>query len=196
MKVLLGIWTLSLAVLAPAASRSEAAESNSPVKDISSPVRENRERAASRVLSDRSTTIKTLIQLAGAKEEKPQWRGPKDLAVELLGEYRATEAIDLLVKDVSYRVPAISPADDSLVGYTCAKALIEIGSPSVQAIVRCLQQPAKEKELMLFAHVIRRIDGEDVGLFRLEAALKETPLGAKKNIESLIEIYKAKRTDF
>ncbi len=47
-----------------------------------------------------------------------------------------------------------------------------------------------ERDLHLFAYVIRQVDGDEVGLFRLQLAAKNAQGTHKINLLNLIDIYK------
>ena len=167
--------------------------------------------AAARELTERrAQTIKALIAIVkepvpdGAAEAKDpadaikaSFNNSRQIAIELLGEYRATEAVDVLITNISYRVASISSGEYTVASaYPSVRALAKIGTPSLAAIIARLDQPATEKEMKLFATVFRLVDGEDVAILRAELALKKAEGLKKKNLEQLVALLKAKRWYF
>ena len=124
--------------------------------------------SAKEELNARKQRIDALLLIAGRREKKAEFFGAKELAINLLGEYRATEAVDFLAKHVSYEVPSILREYHPLDGYPSAKALVKIGNPSIEGIHRRLATPCNEKEVELFAYIIYLIDGDAVGMSRLQ----------------------------
>lgn len=125
-------------------------------------------------------------------------------AIQMLGNYRAVEAVNFLIRNVSLRSGATQYDYTPLGDFSCVHALIKIGNPSIAGILRRLSPVGNvvdpnllnEQDLHLFAYIIREIDGHEVGLFRLEEALKGASGANQQNLLKLIEIYKRKESGF
>jgi hypothetical protein len=162
---------------------------------------------ATEITSNRDKVIESLLRIAQASNAKTGTAYfAKQLAIETLGDYRAEKAVDFLISDIAFveALPIKRGLGDSYVwGLPCARSLIRIGQPSINVIMQRLGKPAKIKELALFGFVIHEIDGEKIGLFRLETALKdieavlkmpagvsEEGLTRRNNLRRIIEIYR------
>lgn len=152
-----------------------------------------RARVASELREARQKTISELMAVAEAPSKPEELNSAKELSIDLLGEYRATEAIELLIKNIEYHVSSITFERVPAANYPCVRALAKIGVPSLHAIIRHLDNPCSEKELKLCANVFRLVDGDDVGVLRVEIALKKAEGQARKNLEQLIVLLKAER---
>jgi hypothetical protein len=121
--------------------------------------------------------------------------GAVQTAIELLGEFRATEAIDTLIENITFfhlrdltRMTSGEDFTDMLKGlavrvrpgsYTpdsCAtvRALVHIGTPSVPAALRALKSGKREMsagEVELLSYVIGRIEGTQSAIALLEGEL-------------------------
>lgn len=127
-------------------------------------------------------------------------------AIDLLGDYRAKDAADLLVVNCTVHLLfGVMMDNNILAGYPSIQALVNIGNPSVEAILRRMMsvehlvdpKPLEPRDLHAFAYIVSQIDGEEVGLFRLELALKEANTEKqKKSFTELVEIYKKKESVF
>lgn len=149
--------------------------------------------------------VQQLIILASKKDDHRDVNSSKELAIELLGELRASESAQMLVDQIALKVPVIVTAVIPFQDFPALRALIKIGNPSIEAIFRRLSPlehlveltPLGPHDLHLFALVIREVDGEEVGLFRLQLVLKNAKTEKqKKNFSDLIEIYKKKEDEF
>lgn len=159
--------------------------------------------AATNIMEARKKSIDHLLKLARQKEDGSVIRGTKEISIDLLGALRAHEAVPFLVKHVDYRVAYVSRADNPIQGYPCARALIAIGAASLPEISDRMGRPLQELEIFLFAYIARCIDGEEIGLARLElwrrqaegVPTEDGPI-KRKNLDRLIEHYKTKKTGF
>ncbi len=155
---------------------------------------------AANMREERTRVVKQLLAIAQAKKMPEKRRlspsSPQVLAIELLGEYRAEEAVEFLVDNITMYAPGLSIDEDGpAIGYPCVHALVNIGLPSVKEILKRLNFSVTEKELRLYNTVIWMVDG-DVGLLRLENALKHATEKNRANLKTLIRMHKAKEWQF
>ncbi len=157
----------------------------------------------------RSENIIKLLSFAQEQMKPEERQKPKSLtahmaltsSIRLLGEYKATEAIDFLLDNVSETFFDVSLSLNSLMGRPTVQALVNIGAPSVRRIIERLQNPLQksevdERQLREFATIIRQVDGNEVGLFRLQQAAKNAEGTGKVNLLNLIEIYNRNESIF
>jgi len=163
--------------------------------------------AAMALSSNRVEIISALLQAVEYPGTNRTERFAKQLSIETLGDYRSPEAVGPLISNITF--PEVYPSRKRgldtpyILGLPCTRSLIQIGQPSINGIMHRLEKPATVKELSLFGLVIHEIDGEKIGLFRLEAAVKEIevrlniPAGVSEgdlrklaNLRRLIEIYR------
>ncbi|MGH7927175.1 MAG: hypothetical protein ACREQV_05220 [Candidatus Binatia bacterium] len=144
-----------------------------------------REDARHGLRKKRENVIKSMMAVFETKSDELEFLSAKDKAVYILGEYRAVEAVDLLAKNIAYQSPFSNQASFNrpLINYLAAQALVKIGCPSREAIRRQLIMPATVEEMKLFTFVILEIDGEEMGLFRLERWLEQAETQRAKRLE-------------
>lgn len=140
--------------------------------------------------------IDYLLSLA-ARNSEPGHNTTKQLAIELLGELRTSreDVLHLLMTNIRYQGPRSSNEYDILQSYSCAVSLIEIGAPIYRVFPGSLAERRDDFELVLLANVVRRIEGHEMGLLRLQQMLRQThkEAGWRKNLVQLYHIYQRKR---
>ena len=151
------------------------------------------ERQADQMRQDRKRIIQRLLSVAQEKtpERELSPTSPQVLAIGLLGEYRAEEAVDLLVRNIELFVPRSSFELIPASSYPCVRSLARIGLPALAGILRQLEGDVTTKQTRLFATVVMLIDGEKMGLVRLEDALKNATGKKLSNLQTLVKMYKA-----
>jgi hypothetical protein len=119
---------------------------------------------------ERNETIRAVLKLLAQKPASPAETEAE--AIVLLGDLRAEEAVDLLVSRVTF----IDPRPVSEVGmsstYPAVGALIRIGYPAVQGILRrgfLKERTIQEQKLM--AYVIRVTLGDRIARAVVEEQL-------------------------
>lgn len=121
--------------------------------------------------------------------------------ISLFGLLRAEQATSLLVQNVTRRTVGLMLEARAFADFPSVDALIQIGNPSVHEILRRMKPQIStateypERDLHLFAYVIRQVDGDEVGLFRLELEAKRATGTHKLNLLNLIDIYKLNETE-
>ena len=176
--------TLILLGLGPAEKAFEA-------KAFQSQSREEREAIAETIRQDRAKIIQDLISVAAAKVKAPSsdgqgfpedsvWHEPKHLAIQILGDLRATESVSVLMNNLGYYNPESTHMPRLELRYSgfafpAAKSLSLIGMPAVQPLLArlsILQETATERRICLWT--LKEILGERLAKVRLEMALEET----------------------
>lgn len=115
--------------------------------------------------------IRVLNDTAAPASRKTQEQ--KESALHLLGTLRASdhhEALELLAKNVSF--PAGVFFGDPLSGFPAARAIVEIGSPALRELLHIVERERTNHELRLVAFIIKRVDGRELGLCRIELEIK------------------------
>ena len=149
---------------------------------------------------ERKRSVNELLQLveveAKKKERKFSETRKLEAGIRLLGEYRALQAVEFLVDHIDLKGTGATLELTPLVSYPVVGALVEIGNPARDRILEKLSPPMSdateipERKLHLYSYVIRRIDGDEVGLYRLQLAEKQATGTHKINLLNLIDIYK------
>ncbi|MDA1049853.1 MAG: hypothetical protein O3C40_05170 [Planctomycetota bacterium] len=130
------------------------------------------------LLERRRTDVTSLRQALSTCPDS--WAGDlqKKAIIELLGELRASEAADDLVRIVSF-TPALhelgEPSD--LQHYPAAHSLVRIGVPAHRAIFNRLHHPVTDEELKVFAYILSAHAGlvdAPTGLFYIRRAKPAT----------------------
>lgn len=134
--------------------------------------------------------IAEFLRIAGKKEDIAQHYGPRHLAIELLGEYRADdqEVVRWLSDNVTLRYNVAVSERTPLSGYVCAIALSKIGRAAAHEIFARVSHDRTDKELELFTHVLIHNDDEEIAVtrFRLEQRLKGANGTHKRNLEKML----------
>lgn len=171
-----------------------------------------REKAYSAMAKERADTIKALMDLAGQQVTPKQLGSGKDiltenpyhdrkhLAILLLGELRAAEAVPVLMRNIDYVNPRAADGGYALGipgGYPAVEALIRIGMPSVDAVVKQLRTYKEACEgRRLCCVVLRDILGYNLALARLQMALdQERDEGAKACLSAAATNLKEKMAE-
>jgi len=151
---------------------------------------EEREAVAETIRQERAKIINGLIQVAATKGEAappdthgfPQdgvWHDAKHLAILLLGDLRASEAVSVLMKNLCYRNPESTnmPRLELKYGgfaYPAARSLSKIGMPAVQPLLARLSVLREtETEHRICTWTLKEILGERLAKVRLEMAVEE-----------------------
>ena len=152
----------------------------------------SRERQAEAILSARNEAIQSLmntVRLAeqpGKGKQEPQegeFHSEKHIAIILLGGLRASEAVEVLLDNLLYRVPPAVwstrpiPAEEWC---PAAVALIRIGIPSVEPVLESLEATESDDVARLCTWVVVEILGKDLGRLKIQVRLA----AAKSRLES------------
>ena len=154
--------------------------------------------ARSEMIESRRRTIHSLINLADQEPTNLVQEYVKFDAVQLLGEYRATEATALLSKNLDYfpRCTVRVSEEGPLTFYPAAEALARIGAQAIERVVnQWTAGGISDRQRRILAFLIYQIDGKELGLARLELARKQAADESRKaNLSRLIDLYE--RIDF
>jgi hypothetical protein len=140
-----------------------------------SPDRQTRQSAHHEILAERQRTIDGLIGILESRPEDRSFGSPFHLAVVLLGELRATEALMQLNNLLLY-VPDGFQADRSIppeLRHVAAVALRNIGEPAIGGMVGRIGATHDGEEANMAAWVIVQIEGKEQARHRLLARAKE-----------------------
>jgi hypothetical protein len=158
-----------------------------------------------RLATERERVILCLLRLAQTGTRKVKGR-----AIEMLGNYRASEAAPLLVENLETSYGgSFGSFPDPLMHSSAAKALLEIGEPGIRELLwGRVCKPMTESELKTAAIVVRlhyaRTGEQEVGLFRMQRLLEQerakaksdphadanlSPSTRERNLKRLIEVY-------
>lgn len=176
-------------------SKSEKFTKQAIVTRLTSKNQKEREKATETIRNERAELIRDLIGLAGQEVERwhPDdltssypWHDSKHLAILLLGDLRAFEALPVLIENLGYRNPRQRVIDARIVEegwyYPAAEALSKIGMPAVGSIIDNLGVSAqKSKSSELCCWVLKKILGVRLSRVRLQIAIEETRDEAVKN---------------
>jgi len=160
--------------------------------------------AAQIIRRDRSKTIRQLIE-AAARDVEPLVSNDKDrvryprydskhLAILLLGDFRAGEAVPVLLDNLEYRnpreIPGGFPDIDAL--YPAAEALSKIGMPAVQPLIEKLAgYEPNSIGSKICKWILREIMGIRLARLRLQIAIKEArDTTVKQNLTAALSYFK------
>ena len=174
--------------------------------ELQSPELKVREKAAEDIRQERAELIKELIKLAGQKVEplpssdprfvEYPWHDSKHLAMLVLGDIRASEAIPVLLENLDYKNPRSIMTEylGKESWYPAVEALSKIGMPAIGPVIGKLGEYEKDglgRELCCW--IIKDVLGERLGRVRLEMAIEEEKKAAvRKNLRAAMSKYFAK----
>ena len=122
------------------------------------------------------------------------WNSPKHLAIVLLGQLRAEEAVRILGENLTYRVkPLVGGYETQGIAeqFPAARSLAQIGNPAVPAVMEKLRRTAESLQRHLYVWILTQVEGRDVARFRVKKAIKDCgPYTTwKANLEAAIEYF-------
>ncbi len=173
------------------------------VQGLRSEDRTDREDVANAIRAARAQLIEDLIQLAkepgqgvpipGTQEVAYPWHEPRHLAILLLGDLRASEAVPVLLENLGYKnAREISGGMlDKDAWYPAIEALSKIGMPAVDPTVNKLSQLGpKDKNGELCCWILKKILGAKLARARIQIAIEETQSEtAKGNLKTALPYF-------
>jgi hypothetical protein len=159
----------------------------------------DREAVVRRAVEARKTTIAAAISVVKQFAQNELRKGTTRDAMGLLGEYRAVEAVPVLVENLGLYVfykeskrPQL-PEDQ----YPAGGALIRIGVPALAPVTAKVMETDDENVLRLAGVVIRGVLGDELGseFIRLRRS-KEPDGNRRKRLDALEAQLKALRATY
>ena len=165
----------------------------------------NRLQTANLMRKTRNKNIQLLKSLA--EKEGPKsiptdpsntypFHSSKHLAMLLLGDIRASEAVQVLLDNIEYRTPK-DPFDAKLFGdisfwYPSADSLAKIGMPVIDPVIEKLGTYDKECQgRKNCVWIIKKVLGIKLGGYKLQLAIEETKdEKVKKNLQAVLPTLK------
>jgi len=161
-----------------------------------------RNKAYRDVLQARKQHIESLSKVLETSTDL-SYEGSKHLAARLLGKIRASEAVYVLSKNLLFRhepnlfsaTPILSQGQ-----YPCAVALVEIGYPSVEAMITKIEissqrssqyEKLDQEERELASWVLMQIMGRDTAVAKLETLAGERSGRDKERLDEAMTFIKA-----
>ena len=127
---------------------------------------------------DRDRKIAELVSIVETTNDRIEADDTLELAINLLGIYRAKEAVPTLAKRLMFlplsRIHSLERVPSEMY-YPAARALVNIGEPSdvVYTMIRKIAASESAKERQEAAWVIMEIRGAKVAVWSLRAARKD-----------------------
>lgn len=146
-----------------------------PVEGLLSKQPLERGAAYKQIRDERKAMIASLISVFSAKDLDMSFRGPFHCAIELLGVYRAEEAIKPLC-DVFTYVPDRFFTTEMVpreMYFVAAVALAKTGQPAVNAMLSIIRASKNKERRDLAAWVIMEIEGKEQAIYRLDSEAKK-----------------------
>lgn len=184
-------------------SASIALALENSVQQLSAPAMEQRVAAAEIIKQEREHRINDLIQVARRRTEPLRtrvgdvevasyhWREDKHLAILLLGDLRASEAIVVLLENIEYMNPR-SDVADRLQGpefwFPAVESLIKIGMPAIDPVVDRLGREDKDGVVRRNClATVRNILGLELAKTKLQLSIGNASDAAiKKNLSAAL----------
>ncbi len=120
-------------------------------------------------------TIAVLMRRLRTEPHSVQTNQCMARSIELLGLYRAPEAARDLAQRFDFVEEGWRAEEDPLNPYPAARAIISIGRPAIDQLIRACSTWDSEHQFHLAAWILKEYyqDEEDVGLYRLNRALRQ-----------------------
>lgn len=171
MKTRLGILVLCSWMCLPAHSEEGVALNQSVAGLLNSdPLK--RQMAYQKIQKDQKALIGGLLEIIAKDDVDTTFNGPLHYAVVTIGELRAKEGIEPLLKRFMY-VPDGFSTEERIPRefyYVSAVALKEIGAPAIEYMVKEIRTSEDQARRNLAAWVIMEVEGKDQALHRLNTA--------------------------
>jgi hypothetical protein len=159
------------------------------IEQLMSQDQKTRMSAHDELLAERQRSIRSLIALIEKKSPDSRWLeldSSENLAIRVLGEMRAVEAIPTLVKWATppkggYNIfnLGVSPSNSPAV-----QALVKIGKPAEPALLEVVKQSPQREIWSISLIILQKIEGPKCLEVILEDAIaKETDAAAKTNLQ-------------
>jgi hypothetical protein len=148
-----------------------------------------REEAAVAIRNERGQRIRDLIEFTRKAPDRTEWHDGKHLAILLLGDLRAVEAVPLLVENILYRNPRtlymMGPLNESGM-FPGVEALVKIGMPAIDPVVAKLGPVGEEDQLRRNGcWIVREVLGNRLAQARMQIAIEEAKdPTTRKNLEA------------
>lgn len=141
---------------------------------------------------ERQAQISVVIEIAKTSEATGAMGGRKRGAIELLGYLRAAEAVDFLIDSIEFETKRrYITGNDPAERYPSVGALIAIGYPAVDAILRRGIPKGDRKSIELYALVLGGVLGKRAAHAVVASELSETTYPAtRKKLTVLLESLK------
>jgi len=157
-----------------------------------------REQAQAEILEARAKLIADLLTIIGDEDNRLKRHDSVSRAMYILGEMRATEAIETLVSNITHPIdnppheprPSIHPSivtQDArpLSAWPAVMALVKIGEPSLQPVLNKLRDYSDMSEKSAYVLVLAGIKGrESAATILRDAIAKETNPQRRARLEN------------
>lgn len=188
-------------------SKSRKFHERADVSRLTVEILQERERTAEAIRQERTELLMQLIELAdqevgrldpGDPRSPYPWHDSKHLAILLLGEFRAAEAVSVLLENLEYKNPRTLYVSEPLEPggwYPSAEALSKIGMPAVEPTIKKLGGYAqKNKGSELCCWVLKKMLGVKLARARLQIAIEETrDPTVKKSLTAVLPYFKTEQ---
>ena len=162
-----------------------------------------RRAAFAEILECRKRVVTRLIEIVGKKDlqDTGEWSSFY-LAIVLLGEWRAPEAVEVLSRNLVYyqNTGGFFTTDTRCESpYPAAVALSKIGLPAIQAMDSLVSESADPETRKVAAWTLMKIEGKDQAINRLESKIircGDKDLGQKRRLKSAADYIKNYEPEF
>jgi hypothetical protein len=141
-----------------------------------------RRRAYREVLEQREQTIQQALAVLQEEGVDKRMNGRLHLAIDLLGAFRASEAVEPLIKLLTYIPDGFYQHEDlpPQAHHPATLALRDIGVPALEPLVGRIQSTGSDQERRLAAFAIMLVEGAEHGAFRLRKAKADSKVASER----------------
>ncbi|OHB70302.1 MAG: hypothetical protein A2W23_03935 [Planctomycetes bacterium RBG_16_43_13] len=183
-------------------------QGNILIEQLKSDNEQVRIKAKGKIMEERKELIDGFIEIVKEKREEKSYNKLNDrrlLAVQLLGELRVSEVVDLLVDDILFCPSQEANKKTIETVYPCVSSLIKIGKPATLSILKRAESEIKDgdKELrirertsIIYNYIIQRIEGDSIAKVILEKELEKEKVNKEttkiENLQEMLKHYEKK----
>lgn len=154
----------------------------------------DRQKAFDSIVTERENMIRDLVGMLGEKDINKDFNGPFHRAILLLGELRATKAVNVLSDLLLYQPSGEMIIEEDVPSealYPAAVALSKIGYPAVNSMEMAIKNAPSKTQRDLAAWVILQIEGREQSVKRMQGLSATHQHGRKQfqEAEEYIQKY-------
>lgn len=160
---------------------------------------QERDKAAGRIAAERKALIAALRSMACEEDPTPldlREFSAKCLAIRLLGDFRAEEAMEELFSNLKYEIEPHAVGyhwKDIWNRYPAARSLVKIGKPAAHGAQECLLKSDDKLTREISVWIIVCVDGPETANFELTRMLDSgIPEPMKSRISAAIALVREK----
>ncbi len=196
--LVLGVFALPQSARSEQAGLSGGQDVRNALNKLRSPDEREREEGVRAMRVERTAAVLGLQWIIRERRRDPEAHRYLSPAMRLLGELRAKEAVGTLIENLEFTAPSpvgvSGPTLDPLYSKPQLRALIEIGMPAVDPLLKRVQTDPKPIIIERAAIVVREVLGPTLATHYVkERQSRQDDEGKRQALDRLLEKLAAKQ---